>query len=329
MKNVMTTKAAGIGKRVLTVILLSGLLALTGCQSKEALKNEKAYRQVGINKMEEGDFEGAVKAFQKALDQSLAVVGDLELDISYYKAAAQYNSGDSKGAAETYTALIDLDKKNADAYYLRGTIYLKEGDEKKAMKDYNKAFELKTEDYELYVSVYENLINAGSTQQAEKILESALKLGGEKAEDFRERGHIYLLKGDYENARKELDKAINKEDSKALFYMAQVYDAQGNHDQAKALYESYIAKNGADITALNDMGEMQLAAGNYQQALEFFQQALASKDKSNEQQLRRNEIIAYESLKDFASARAKMEAYLAEFPEDTQAQREYVFLQTR
>lgn len=327
MNNWKNRKKSGI---VLWLVVMAlGMTVLTGCQSKESLEKEKKYRKAGITKMEEGDYEGAVKSFQKALDQSLAVVGDLEIDICYYKAAAQYKSEDSKGAKETYQALMEYDKKNGSPYYLRGCIYLKEGDIEKAEKDFDKALELNKDDYELYVSIYENLVGVGKTEEAGKILNQALKLGGDEAADYRERGHIYLLKGDYESARKELDQAINKEDMKALLYMAQVYEAQGNSDQAQALYESYTAQNGSDSEALRTLGEMQMEAGNYQQALEFFQKALVAKNVTNEQALRKNEIIAYEQLKDFASAKEKMAAYLEDYPEDEQAQREFVFLQTR
>ena len=311
------------------MLLVLGMSVLAGCKSGESLKKEKEYRKAGITKMEEGDYEGAVKSFQKALDQSLAVVGDLEIDIRYYKAAAQYKSGDIDGAIETYQALMNYDKKNGNPYYLRGCIYLKEGDTAKAKKDFDKALELNSGDYELYVSIYENLNGIGDTEEAGKILDKALKQGGENAEDYRERGHIYLLKGDYESARKELDKAINKEDMKALLYMAEVYDAQGNSSQAQALYESYSARNGSDSEALTTLGKMQMEMGNYQRALEFFQKALATDNVINKQELQKYEIIAYEQLKDFASAREKMAAYVQDYPEDAQAQREFVFLQTR
>lgn len=329
MKRRMTKQRCQRKTALLLTVMILGMTGMTGCQDEKALENQQAYRQVGINKMNEGDYEGAVDAFQKALDQSKAVVGNMEIDICYYKAAAQYNSGDVEGALTTYAALIDYDKKDANAYFLRGCVYLKEGDKENAEKDYQKAFELSGNDYKLYVSAYENLNGAGYTEEAEEILKKALKLEGDSTEEHRERGHIYLLRGDYENARKELDQAINKEDVKALLYMAQVYDAQGNSKQAKALYESYIEKNGSDAIALNVLGEMQLKAENYSQALDFFQQALALENPENQQQLRRNEIVAYEYLLDFATAKEKMAAYLEDYPEDEEAQREYVFLQTR
>lgn len=308
--------------------LAAGML-LSGCKDEEALENQEAYRQLGINKLEEGSYEEAEEAFQKALDQSPGVVSDVEIDLCYYKATAQYNSGDTKGALTTCEALIDYDKKDAKAYFLRGCIYQKEEDKKNAMKDYKKALELNKEGYEMYVSIYENLKNAGWDEEADKILDQALKLKAEKPEDYRERGHIYLLQEDYENAQKELDRAINQKDVKALLYMAQVYDAQGNSKQADALYESYISQNKSDVSALVMLGDMQMEAENYSQALEFYEQALKAKNPPNEQQIRRNEIIACEKMLDFAAAKEKMEAYLESYPEDEEAQREYVFLQTR
>ena len=73
----------------------------------------------------------------------------------------------------------------------------------------------------------------------------------------------------------------------------------------------------------------QLEAENYQKALEFFQQALNSEKPENERQLRRNEIICYENLSDFATAKQKMAEYLEDYPDDEKAQRENIFLQTR
>ncbi|NBH13382.1 tetratricopeptide repeat protein [Lachnospiraceae bacterium] len=302
---------------------------ISGCQDEKVLENQKAYRQVGINKMNEGDYAGAVEAFQKALDQSQAVVGELELDICYYKASAQYNSGDTKGALTTCKALIDYNEKDSRAYFIRGCVYLKEGDSDNARKDYDKALDYCGNNYALYLSVYENLAGAGFTEEAEELVAKGLKLKGSQPEDYRERGHIYLIRGDYDNARKELDQAINKGDTKALLYLAQVYDAQKDGKKAKSLYESYLEKNGSDVSTLVALAEMQMEARNYQKALEMYQTALKEDNLENEKQLRRNEIICYENLLDFASAKEKMASYLKDFPEDEKAQRENIFLQTR
>ncbi len=98
----------------------------------------------------------------------------MEIDICYYKATAQYQAGDTKGALTTCGALLDYDKKDAKASYLRGCIYLKEGEKEKAMKDYRNAFE-NSGGYEIYVSAWENLMNAGYAPEAEEVMKEALK----------------------------------------------------------------------------------------------------------------------------------------------------------
>ncbi len=263
------------------------------------------------------------------MDQSEAVVGEMEIDICYYKATAQYKAGDTKGALATCKALMDYDKENYKAYFLRGCIYLREEDRERTMKDYRKAFETSGNDFSLYVSAYENLKNAGWDSEAQEVLESAGKLKADKPEEHRELGRIYLLQEDYDSARKELDKAINEKDVKALLYMAQVYEGEGDTAQANALYESYISQNNSDVSTLAAMGDAKMREGKYKEALGFYQQALTVENLPNEQQLRRNEIIACEQMLDFEAAREKMVAYRKDFPEDKDAEREYIFLQTR
>ena len=100
-------------RKMISVLLLAFLVFAGGCTNKEKEENQEAYRQIGINRMKEGKYDEAVKAFQSALDQSLARIGERELDICYYKAEAQYLAGDVTDAEATYTALIEYDKKDA------------------------------------------------------------------------------------------------------------------------------------------------------------------------------------------------------------------------
>lgn len=319
-------------RNICCIIFAIAMLALTGCggtRRKEALENELAYRQLGITRMAEGNYQEAAKMFQNALDQSMAVIEELEIDICYYKAAAQYKSGDADGALETYTALIEYDKKNADAFYLRGILYLALGQNEDAIKDFKSALENDKKNGVLYNKIGENLMSVGLAEEAKDILRQALELSGDTAGDFREKGYAYYLLEDYDNARTYLDKAINMEDKEAVFYLAKMLEAQGSIQQANQLYESYIQDNGGDTETLNSLGCAKMEEGNYEQALAFFQKALETENPLNEQELRRNEITVLEAMLDFAQAKEKMAAYLEDYPEDEAAVREYEFLQSR
>lgn len=311
------------------ILVAISLLMVVGCSNRKAKEQELDYRHQGIEKLENGQYEEAVELFQKALDQSMAKVGELEVDICYYKAVAQYKSGNIQGAMDTYTALIEYDKENTDAYYLRGTMYLEQGNIQNALLDYQEAMKKDKKNPVLFNKIGERLINAGYTQEAAGILDQALEIKGDKPKDYREKGYAYYLKGQYDSARTYLDKAINMGDEEAVFYLAKMLEAQGKTEQANQLYESYATEHSSNTELLNELGCTKMEEGNYEKALLFFQTALKNENPSNEQELRRNEIAALEYMLDFTGAKKKMEAYVKDYPEDTEAAREYEFLKSR
>ena len=69
--------------------------------------------------------------------------------------------------------------------------------------------------------------------------------------------------------------------------------------------------------------------GEPQQALEAFQAAMNIEDNGMMQTLKFNEIVAYEHMREYKTAAALMSSYLKSYPDDTAAEREYEFLQTR
>lgn len=312
----------------ITAVSIMVCLSLWGCKNKDR-ENQEAYRKIGINSMVEGDYEKAIESFQKALDISMGKIGAEELDICYYKAAAQYANGDYEDALDTYTALIKYDKKNANAYFLRGSVYLNTNQGKKALKDYEKAVEVDSGNYEMYEGIYQNLKNSGQEEEAVKYLEKALDIKPKEGADYAQRGHIYYLMEDYDNAKKNLDKAIDKNDKTALLYLAEVYNALGQVENAQALLENYVKDNAGDSEALNTLGMMQLNDGNYEDALKYFELGLKVKNAPNRQELLKNQIAAYEYMGDFESAKEKMKSYLKEYPNDESALREETFLKTR
>ena len=307
----------------LTVVLTAGML--TGCGSDDKAKDKDAYRQYGINCIENGSYDDAVDAFQKALDQS---VGSEELDICYYKAKAQYLSGDVDGAIDTYTAIIDYDK-DSDAYYLRGCIYFAKNDTDKGLKDFKTALSENNDNYELYLGIYETLSKYGMNDQGKEYLDKALKLKAKTADDYMQRGRIYTMLGDYDSAIKSLQKAIDEKLVKANYYMGEVYQKKGDNDSSQKYFKKYLDSGEADSYDLMNMGQAQMDNGNYDTAIIYFQNALELESVPNKQQITKAMIIAYEYSGDFATAKSKMEEYMKDYPDDEDAAREYQFLETR
>lgn len=300
----------------------------TGC-TNERLEDELDFRKIGINSMQSGDYEGAVAAFNSALSQCVGKITDTELDICYYKAAAQYAGGDIEGALATYQAMIDYDGKNGNAYYLHGCLSLKQQDTDTAKKDFANAVKYNPDDYELYVGIYENLAANNMTDEGEEYLNRAFDIKGNSAENLTWRGRIYYLLGQYANAVKELEEAVKKDSAKANLYLAQVYEAEEDSANAEKYYQAYVDSGTADSVAMNALAEIQMGKGNYEAALEDIRQGLAMDNVTNQRELLSNQIIAYEYSGDFTSAWDVVQQYVSLYPDDEAAQREYIFLKNR
>lgn len=74
-----------------------------------------AYRGSGIASLKLEQYEKSVDYFTRALKESNGIIGETELDLSYYLAYAQEKSGDYSGAIETYNNILGFDKKESKA----------------------------------------------------------------------------------------------------------------------------------------------------------------------------------------------------------------------
>ncbi|MFV0466783.1 MAG: tetratricopeptide repeat protein [Lachnospiraceae bacterium] len=312
---------------ILLIIFMMNLL--TGCVTKEDRQKEAEYRESGIAAMETGNYSEAISDFNLALDQVRGMIGADELDICYYKAAAQFASGDIYGAIDTYDILVEYDEKNAQNYFLRGGAYLAVGEMQKATDDYDQAVAL-TDDLAMYLAIADNLSDYSYSAQADTYLTMGLEESPrDKASNYRLQGEMYTLLGDTDSALTSYMTALEKGDVDVNLNLAQYYVDQGDPDQAKTYIDTYVAAYPESSVALNAQGMEKMNAADYQGAITDFNQALALDMVTNEQELRRNLIAAYEKAGDFVTAKAMMETYINDYPDDADAQREWMFLQSR
>ncbi|MCI8489598.1 MAG: tetratricopeptide repeat protein [Lachnospiraceae bacterium] len=309
-----------------TVLLLTAGVLLAGCtSSQERLEKEDAYRTIGINAMEDGDYAGAMEAFDSALAQ-VKSVGANEVDICYYKAAAQFASGSYGNAIETYDTLLEYNKKDASAYFLRGCVYLKSNESAKALEDFAKAVKC-AEDDEMYLMIYNSLNGAGYETEARTYLEEALeKKAGKNARNYTVKGKLYLIDKQYGEAVKSLTTAVEKGDIEANLYLAQAYEALDKNIEAEECIAAYIKENPESSVAYNQLGCEELENENYSQAITYFSKGLETEEVTNEQELRSNLIAAYEYSGDFETAKELMQEYIQDFPGNAAAERENLFL---
>ena len=69
----------------------------------------------------------------------------------------------------------------------------------------------------------------------------------------------------------------------------------------------------------------------WETAINYYRLGVVHEDSSEElkKEMNFNMIVAYEQMKDWESAKAKLKEYLAEYPDDEAAKKELEFLETR
>ena len=299
-------------------------------ETKEAAGNDKlSLRMQGIAYMGAGDYAAAERSFQAALKTSNGIVKKVDIDISYYLGVCEFKLGKFNEAIDTFSAIIGIDEKAEDAYYMRGKVELVKGDKSAALSDYDRAVELKPSKYTLYQKIYIDLYDAGYESEAGAYIGRAVD-ANEKMGDYQ-RGVFAYYMGNFDEARNYLEKARSskKEEARLIIYLGRCYDALGDTDYAASLYQSYLEGNAADATMYNELGLIRLKLSDNEGALAAFQKGIELNDENAMQSLRFNEIVAYERLSDFSRAKTSMAAYLNDYPSDKTAQREYEFLKSR
>ena len=202
------------------------LLLAAGCGTSQA---DELYNN-GIEALNEGDYEGAVEAFeqltqsgkrlaeayrgegiawlrQEAYPEAIAAFSrslnymdfsnaEFEKDVTYYLASARLSYGEVDKAIELYSGLL---RKEADqeCYFLRGKAYLIQGDLENAQKDFTRALADST-DYNSYITIYQLYVDQGQRSEGQVWLEMALELTPETGEDYYQRGRILVLQEEYE-----------------------------------------------------------------------------------------------------------------------------------
>ena len=149
-----------------------------------------------------------------------------------------------------------------------------------------------------------------------------------------EEGVEFMSQGNYEQAEEKFLEAIEKDKNLGEAYRGlgmalwEQQDYEGARDAFLNALENDAGQTG---TIYNFLGSCESQLGNWESALEYYDKGIASEDCSAEmmQEMRFNEIAAYEKLGDYESAKAKLSEYTAEYPEDEKAAKEAEFLETR
>jgi tetratricopeptide (TPR) repeat protein len=203
---------------------------------------------------------------------------------------ALYDRGDLDNARADYTAAIQLDPTNADAFHSRADLMLRQGKLEAAITDYSAAISLNGK----FASAYNGRGNAlrerGQMEDAIADYNKAIEFDPKSPFAYNGRANALRDKGQPEKAVRDYAQALALDPKYATAYIgrANAYSDQSNWPAALADYDAAIAIDPHDPmgfnnrgTAYQNKGELDKAIADYTQAITldlaafYFNRALA------------------------------------------------------
>ena len=120
-----------------------------------------------------------------------------------------------------------------------------------------------------------------------------------------------------------------QEKEPVIIMLGDIYEKMGEYPYAISEYKKYLSENPESAVIYNQLGMCQIRQGDYDGAISSFEMGLALDDKNLNQAIEFNEITTYEYMGNFDTAKSLMDTYRQKYPDDEEAEREYVFLSTR
>ena len=216
------------------------------------------YNELGIQAIQEEDYEKAVELFTKAIEENpneaigyinfgnllssmnederaekffqKAITLDEGAATAYYSLAnLYYNAERFAEAAKLYEKAIASGIEGADAYYMLGKSLEKEGLPKLSLPYLQRASELAPDDIQVKLSYGIALASLEMFEQAEPVFKEIVQLDAENADAHYNLGVLY---------------AVSTSDTEtALYHLKEAFTLQPNYDQARYVYDMISLRN--------------------------------------------------------------------------------------
>lgn len=241
---------SGSGKLAAALCMAAMLMTACGGVTEEQLTT----REEAIGMMENGDYEGAVSAFNGLVEAATSVT-EFELDILKYRAEAEYMLEDYDAALHTYRTLMKVDQERPEYCYMASIALSRAGQthDAKVFLDGGKALDQKLEAagfFEATEALAEAYAADGDCELAAAIYQELIDTGHGSTEIYNRLMVMAMDEEKYDEALKMAAKGLILTDGLAVqelkFNEAVCYEYLGEFAKALELFRAYAAEFGSD-----------------------------------------------------------------------------------
>ncbi len=244
-----------------------------------------------------GNSRQAIRDYGKAIE-----LDPKDAEAYYGRGCAYANLEDYRQAIRDYDKAIELDPKYAHAYFNRGIAYSKLGDYRQTIMDFDKAIELDPKNAKAYYGRAVAYANLEDYRQATRDYDKAIELDPKDANAYCNRGIAYGKLGDYRQEIRDYDKAIelDPKDANAHYNRGISYANLEDYRQATRDYDKAIELDPKYAHAYFSRGLSYADLGDYRQAIRDFDKGIELDPEDALAYYKRG--IAYGKLRDYRRA---------------------------
>lgn len=225
-----------------------------------------------------GDRDKAMKAVDTAVEQ----FNDDKKNKSKALALRGALQKEPQKQLADFSAAIETDPTNVEAWQARGLYYLSKDEDEKAAEDFAKLLENDADNFAALNALAEALTNLKKYDEALKLAQRIVDSKPKSAFGYTARARIQVLKGDEKAAFEDLNKALEIEpsDPMALLMRARHYYGDKKFAEAKADVEKALASRPGMVQGIIMRAVMAAEQGRYGEAIADMQM-LVEADPTN------------------------------------------------
>src|SRR5882724_4952677 len=205
--------------------------------------------------------------------------------------------------------VLQIDPKNAQAFFIAGQIAEAKGEVQRAYASYSKAVELKPDHIDAKVGLARVYLMAGRFDEAEKSVSEALSVNPQHVGALTMKAALSARKGDVAGATEQAKALVDAQKNPPVetsMLLAGLYTSQGNATAALAVIESALKSNPQNLALLQVGAQISGASSDaavQKRASDYFRVATEHAPKNSElwnawalHHTRRNEIDLAEAV---------------------------------
>ncbi|MEJ2610150.1 MAG: tetratricopeptide repeat protein [Candidatus Thiodiazotropha sp.] len=230
-----------------------------------------------------------------------------------------FDQGNYSKARLEFKNVLQIDPKDADAYFMFGQLEEKEGNWSKAYALYFRAVELNPDHIDAQVRLGTIYAMAGKTDNALAAAETALKIDPTHSAAMVLRGFVLARTGKSEAAIDEVQSAIKSDPSneEAASLLSELYANQGDLDRAIQIAKDSLAQNRERVASYLLLARLYAKADQGEKVISVLKDLIALKPEELQNRI---ELAAYYKAKGKASeAESVLRQAVKDLPDNDEA----------